>query len=105
MDRQFRDQLTEVIKVARAAQKIDRERAQLFEALVASPAWKSYIELLNSLLQARSDQLMAPAGSIEGAIALEYVKGTMGGLIMARDLPSLIIDSMKPAVPATDGEE
>lgn len=81
----------ELMRNARAAAKVDRERIELFEKLVTTPAWQAYIELLNAKIQLFADQLMLPGGSIDGCIALEYVKGAMGGLIMARDIPDATI--------------
>jgi hypothetical protein len=49
---------------------------------------------------------MGPAGSVDGAIALEWVKGAMSGLIMARDIPSVTIAAMSTTGPAPeDGED
>jgi hypothetical protein len=93
----------ELTKTSRAARKIDRERAELFAVLLRHPAWLLYIELLEAQIQARADIILTPAGSIEGAIVLEYVKGAMSGLILARDMPSTIIADMKSA--SSSGED
>lgn len=97
--------INELQKQARLADKIDKERAEQFEALLRHPGWATYEALLNARIQLFADAIMAPAGSVDGAIALEWVKGAMSGVILARDLPSVTINAMKAAVPATDGDE
>lgn len=104
MDKEFQERTAELLESARKADKIDKERIQFFEAMVKSPGWPIYLELLNLRIQAFADAVLAPAGSVDGAVALEYVKGTMSGLVIARDLPSVIITAMKTSVPATDGD-
>lgn len=96
--------LDELQKVSREARKIDRERADLFTVLLRHPAWLAYVELLDSQIQARADIVLAPSGSVDGAIVQEYVKGAMSGLILARDLPSTIIADMKSATSSGDTE-
>jgi hypothetical protein len=89
------DQLIEDLqRNARAADREDKERAQLFRGMIASPAWKAFIALLEVKLQLHADIMMAPALSVDGMVAREYVKGAMSGLVLARDLPSIIIDAM-----------
>jgi hypothetical protein len=105
VDQSFKEQAAELMSAGRLADKIDRERVELFQILVNHPAWKVYIELLGTLIQQTADEVIAPAGSIDRAVALEYVKGALSGLIRARDLPSSIIATMKAAVPATDGDD
>lgn len=106
MDLNFKRQLEERLKEGRAADKIDKDRAEKFRAMTATEGWKLYIELLETRQQIFADALMTPAGTLDGAVALEYVKGTMSGLILARDLPSIIIAVMdSPAGPATDGDD
>lgn len=92
------EQLDQVIrelhKQAREADATDRHRAQVFKSLVATPGWAEYVKLLDTRIQLFADTMMMPAGSVDGMIALEHVKGTMRGLILARDLPSVIIQAM-----------
>lgn len=89
-------------KASRAADRKDRDRAELFAALVASPGWKAYEELLNSIIEAQGLRVLDPAGSVDGAVRGEYEKGTMRGLIMARDLPALTIEQAKSLNPTPD---
>lgn len=96
------EQITELLKTGRAADKLDRERAEAFSGLVSHPAWPLYQELLNVMIQARSVDLLVPAGGSDGAFILEFVKGSMNGLILARDLPSIMIAQMKPDTSAQE---
>lgn len=89
------DQRTEELqRDSRVADRIDKERAELFAVMVKTPAWASYLEVLNSMIEQRGAEILSPANSVDGAIALEHVKGTMYGLILARDLPSITISQM-----------
>lgn len=85
----------ELLKNARAADRIDREREELFGAMVRSAAWKEYISLLESKIQGMADVILAPSNSVDALVGLEYVKGAMSGLIIARDLPSVTIAAME----------
>ena len=105
MDPQFKKQLDDLLVTGRAAEKIDRNRAEAFELFSKNESWKLYTELLNSKIQLFADAMLTPAGSVDGAVALEFVKGAMSGLIMARDLPSVIVGAMKASVPAAGGDD
>lgn len=72
-----------------------KEKAELFEAGIKTSFWQAYIEMLGVMIEARGAEILAPAGSVDGALALEHVKGAMNGLILARDLPSLTIAQAK----------
>lgn len=89
------DPLEGLKKQSRAADKEDRERAELFQVLVVSPGWKAYVEMLERAMQAQADMILQPAKSIDGCIELEYVKGALSGLVKARDLPSVTIAAAK----------
>jgi hypothetical protein len=93
-DSDFDPKIQEMLKNARAADRVDRERAEMFGAMIKSPAWQEYISLLEMHLQARADEILRPSGSVDAMIGLEYVKGAMSGLILARDLPSVTIAAM-----------
>lgn len=83
--------IEELLRQARAADKVDRERIELFEGMIQTAGWKAFMEILNAKIQMFADQLMVPAGSIDGCVASEFVKGAMGGLVMARDIPAATI--------------
>lgn len=104
MDPKFQEELTDLLKQSREAEREDRNLAEALEPMVNMEGWQLYTTVLNRLIQSRADEILRPISSVDGAIALEHVKGAMRGLIMARDLPSLIISAMKTAVPATDGD-
>lgn len=95
----------QLAKDSRAADKEDRERAELFEAMVKTPGWKLYEALLNQMVEERGKTVLAPAGSVDGAVLLEYEKGTMRGLIIAKDLPQLTILGAKQISAPDIGDE
>jgi hypothetical protein len=99
LNTELNERLQELIKEARKADSEDRQRADLFEAMIRSEHWKVYSSLLASRLQSFSDILLSPAGSVDGAMAQEFVKGAMFGLVLARDLPGTIISTMRAGVP------
>jgi len=101
MDRAIVDGL---VKSAREAKKVDREREELFKVLIRHPGWVLYVELLNARKQMFSDQLLAPAGSVDGAVAQEYIKGALFGLVLATDLPQLTVIGMEQAESSGDEE-
>lgn len=94
--------IEELVKQGRAADRVDKERAELMQALVASSGWKVYSELLASRIQVFGDAVLMPATSIDQCIGLEGIKGAMRGLLIARDLPSVIIEAMKELQPKSD---
>lgn len=95
-------ELEEFVRESRAREKIDRERAELFVALLRTDGWKAYESLLASLLESKGSELLRPAGSLDGCIQAEHVKGTMYGLLLAKDLPGVTIASMRVQVPEED---
>lgn len=87
--------LEDYLAKSKTFDKLDKERVELFEALVATKAWVAYSSLLNSIIEQKGSEVLSPAGSLDGAIALEHVKGAMCGLVLARDLPHVTIAHMK----------
>lgn len=94
----------EFVKASREALTKDRQRRDAFEGLLKHTGWGVFQELMNSMIEQRAQQILAPAGSVDGAMLLEHVKGTMNGLILARDLPSLIVNAV-PAPQLEDDED
>lgn len=94
----------ELIKNARAANKVDRDRKELFEGMVKSKAWQAYVELLNAKLQMLSDELLSPAGSVDRLISQEYVKGAMSGVVIARDIPAVTIAAIAEISSASEDD-
>jgi hypothetical protein len=84
-----------LLEDSRIYDKVDRDRAEIFERMVRTPAWLLFVELVNDIIETRGAELLSPAGSIDGVLAGEHLKGSMSGLIMARDLPSVIIAHME----------
>lgn len=105
MDDEFKAQLEELKKVARKADKEDRERSEAFLLMFRTDGWPIYTALLNSRLQSLSERLLAPSGSIDGVLTSEFIKGAMYGLVLARDLPSITIESMRQISASTDEED
>src|SRR3989304_4342396 len=93
----FKKLQEELLKSSREALALDRKRRDAFEGMVKHPGWKEFQELLGLMIEERSAELLSPAGSVDRMIALEFVKGTMNGLILARDLPKIIIDNVPAA--------
>lgn len=94
----------ELIKASKDALRIDRARKEAFESLVKHPGWKLYQELLNTMANDRGMILLSPAGSMDAAVAMEFIKGSMNGLILARDLPMLVISDV-PTKPAEGDDD
>lgn len=86
----------ELQKDARAANKEDKHRAELFEALVKSEGWKLYSKLLNEKIEAIGADFIQPSAGIEGVLKSEFQKGSMFAFLLCRDLPSVIVSAMKP---------
>jgi hypothetical protein len=98
--------IEEILKQSKLLDRTDKDRATSMEGLLAHPAWKVYVELLQTLIEARGMEILVPAGSVDGAFAQEHVKGAMCGLILARDMPSVIVSQMKqPATGDSDASE
>jgi hypothetical protein len=97
--------IEELFKESRKAAVIDRERADLFAWLVKQPAWLAYLEILESKIQGLADEVLAPAKSVDGMVTLEYVKGAMSGLIMARDIPSITIAAKAELGPVKEDDD
>lgn len=101
MDQRVEDLLRE----ARKASRIDRERIEQFEGLIRSPGWSTYLQVLEAKIQMLADEVLSPAKSVDGMVGLEYVKGAMSGLIMARDIPSVTIAAKPDLIPVGADEE
>jgi hypothetical protein len=95
----------QILRESRVAEKIDAERAQLFEVWMRGEGWKVYQSLLATIIEERGMALLSPSGSIDGVLVAEYNKGAMCGLILARDLPSIIVAHMKASTPVEDFED
>lgn len=89
------ERFEELIKQSRKAERVDRERAELFALMLRHPAWPEYVKLLDTRLQMFSDELLRPLQSMDQAGLQEFAKGAMFAFVLMRDLPSNIIAAMK----------
>lgn len=84
----------EIQKESRKLTKEDLERVEDFKALVKMPGWNAYQSLLNNQIQSLMMGVLEPT---ENAAASEHKKGTVYGLIKARDLLTVIIAAAEEA--------
>lgn len=89
----------------RALAREDKETVELLGGLLRNPGFVRFCELLNKMTDARGAEVLSPAGSVDGAMRLEHVKGTMNGLILARDLASAIVQSNRAEKDSSDDAE
>lgn len=85
----------ELQRSARMADKEDKEFTEQCAVLMKNPAFQSYMALLNRRIETLGLVVLEPANGMDNAVALEYIKGTMRGLIIARDLPAVTMQAMK----------
>lgn len=104
VDPSFQQRIEELVKVSKKADKEDKELIEALQVLVRRPEWQTYLSLINKRIQGFSDIVLMPAQTMDGAVALEYAKGAMFGLILASTLPGVIVENaMKPS--GDDGDE
>lgn len=85
-------QLTdEQLKAAKAAQKKDDELKEACQALRNYEPWKVYRAHLNRIVEQNASNLMQPLQSMDAVLLEQYIKGTMNGLILARDHVDVIL--------------
>ena len=94
----------QLLRDARRANTIDKERAQALSVLVKSEVWKIYSDLLNAKIAERSATLLEPLKHGERDSS-EHNKGAVYGLIYARDLPHTIVAAMKELSLSSDAED
>src|SRR5262245_33839858 len=88
-------QLEELLKLSRRARREDVALGEAMQRLVQNADFQTYLEkVIGSRVQSFGDTLMEPSGSQDGLVRMEYIKGTLCGLCLARDLPRVIIASM-----------
>src|SRR5262245_3405084 len=88
----------DIIKASRAAMKEDLQLAADLERLVASREWIAYLnQVIGRRIQDIGELILQPSVSQDGMVKTEFLKGAMYGLCLARDLPSVIIRSMREA--------
>lgn len=83
----------------------DRQRARDLKDLVRTPGWAAYMKLLDGYIDDRMKDVLAPTPS-NGALTSEYVKGTVNGLITARNVvPTIVADYEAFSQSGEDTEE
>lgn len=100
-----RQDIEELLRLSREQGRQDRELLSLFETLPRNAAFQAYIGLLNTLLGSKTGEVIAASGGVDGVIRAEYVKGSMFGMILARDLVPTIIAQMKQGQLAEGDED
>lgn len=96
----------ELLKESRKATKEDVQLIEQLETLVRHPGWGPYVvQVLGKRIQDIGELILQPAGSTSGMVRTEYIKGVMYGLCLARDLPSVIIASMKDIHPLRENTD
>ena len=100
MDHKLSDDLQ---RFAREAEKEDKEYREACEALSKFPPWLVYRNALNRRIETLGMSVLSPLDSVLGVTKAEYDKGTMYGLILARDLVEVSVQEMN-AARQTDGE-
>jgi hypothetical protein len=85
--------------------RFDRERVELWEEMVRTQAWKLYSDTLGRMIEEKASGLLSPLGEAGNAAAVqEYEKGTVRGMLLARNLPELTIAN-KPQTSSQDEDE
>lgn len=97
LDTDFVERLEDLRKAAKRADREDALKVQALRRLMSSSDWPVYLELLSARLQPFADELLRPAGGLDGMVAHEFVKGAMFGLTLARTLPTVIVESLASA--------
>lgn len=76
---------------ARAADREDAEKREACAALVKNPNFLVYTNMLNKMIEDLGMTVLEPAQNLDACVALEGIKGTMRGLIRARDLARVTV--------------
>lgn len=97
--------IDDFLKESKKNAAVDRRRAEIWEVMLKTAAFQEYLAVLNVIIESLGAQLLTAAKSVDDCIVAEGTKGTMRGLILARDLPSISIAQHKASVPATEDEE
>lgn len=96
------DLIRELKKLALAANRADKERADALATLIVHPSWSIYAELVNAMAQTKGESLLRSIRPDE-VLGQEYDKGTVNGLLAAIALPSVIITAMRTV--STEGDD
>lgn len=94
-------------RTAEQLKAYDRKRARAIADMTRTEGWKYYEELLEGYIAERGQMLMQPLplGEVNAVPQQEYLKGTMYGLNLSKDVASFIVAAMKQEVASeTDSE-
>lgn len=94
-------------KQSREADKQDRELLEACQALERNPAWQFLSERIRAMASNKASSLLEPISGMDGVPKQEYDKGTIKGMLLVADLPSVTIALMTGANQAdeTSGED
>ena len=70
------------------------ETRQEFRDLLKSPAWDRLVKIVEQQAANRVSDVLMQATGLDSLIKIEYEKGIRAGLILAIQLPALIIESL-----------
>jgi len=94
----------ELLEQARKAMRDDKNLAEALSGLLKHGAWPIFAGLINDIAQTRGEEFFR-AVRPEEALAQEFNKGTVNGLLMTIELPNLIIQQMKSVREPDEGDE
>lgn len=94
MDSEFQDRMDNLLQDSKKADQEDKKLIENMKRLVASHDFDMFCrQVLGPRIQDFGATLLQPAGSVDGMVKAEFVKGALFGLCLARDLPSVIIST------------
>lgn len=87
--------IEELLRQSRQAKQEDLALGDAMERLVRNPDFAVYLRfVIGSRIDAFGQSLLEPAGGLDGLVRSEFLKGAMYAFCLARDLPSVIVQSM-----------
>jgi len=89
-----KERFEHLLQASRSALKADKDRAEAFGAMMKTKGWEFYVELLQLRIQMFGEQLLQPLESMDRAGVQEFLKGAMWAFVLARDIPSVTIQSL-----------
>lgn len=105
VDLSFTEATENLLKQGKKADAEDKELAEILGALIKHPGWPTFAAALTRRIQGCSDLLLKPVAGLDGTYYVEWLKGCMSGMILARDLPQLIVEQMaEVAMPQGQGQ-
>lgn len=90
---------SETVPEVEATEKLEIKRMRAFEAMTNTEGWKHYQALLNYEINTRAAAAFEPV-ELGAVLASEHKKGTIYGLIKARDIVAVSIAAVKQELEA-----